>query len=81
MADRTAVMLLCVRSIYKVSVINRLGMTAATFCLQRYLICMVLRRMGTEVDHHTSMTLRTITGCRTRQLGPCVMTGITVVML
>jgi hypothetical protein len=57
MAGCTAVVLLVVCCIYKVSVINRLGMTAATFTLQRYLSRMVLRRMRRKVGSHSTVAL------------------------
>ena len=57
MTGCTGIMLLGVRSIYKVSVINRLAMAAATFCLQRYLGRMILSCMRRKVARYAAMTL------------------------
>lgn len=81
MTGGATVMLLVVCCICKECVVNRLGMTRSTLGLLRYLAGMVLGRMGCKITRNPRMTLAAITGCRTRQLGTCVMADIAVVML
>ena len=80
MTGCTGIMLLNVRSIYKVSVIHRLGMTAATFCLQCYLGRMILRRMRRKVARYAAVTLTTVARQSYRGVRRAVMTGRTAVM-
>ena len=80
MTGCTAVMFLVVRSIDKVRVIDRLGMTAAAFCLLRDLGRMILCHMCAEITGDTAVTLATITSCRSGQLGGVVVTDVAVVM-
>ena len=81
MTGCTAVMLLVVRSIYKVSVIHRLAMTAAAFRLQCYLGRVVLRRMRRKVARYAAMTLRAVACSLNRGVRRAVMANCTVVML
>ena len=80
-AGRTAVVLLDVRAIDEVRIIDRCGMAAVTFGLQRDLGGVILCRMRRKITCDAAMTLRTVTRCGARQLGPGVMADITVVML
>lgn len=81
MTGCTGIMLLVVRRINKVSVINRHVVTADTFRLQRYLGCMILRRMSRKVARYAAVTLATVTRRCYRSVRCAVMTGRTVVML
>ena len=77
----TCIMLLIVSRINEVCIIHRLGMTRITLSLQRYLRCVILRRMCCKVAGYTAMTLRTVAGRSCRGVGRGVMTGAARIML
>jgi len=81
MAGGTAVMLLVVRAIDEVRIIDRGGMAAAAFDLQRDLGGVILCRMRREVAHDTRMALAAIAGRCDRSVGRRIMAGGAAVML
>jgi hypothetical protein len=81
MTGSTVIMLQVVGRINKAGVIHRRTMTAYTTRGRRYFTCMILRRMRRKVGRYPAMALTAIASRRTRQLGRCAMTDITVVML
>jgi hypothetical protein len=80
MTGGTVVMFLIVGTINKRSS-NSYIMTTGTFTLQRYLGCMILRRMRRKINRYTAVTLATIACQSLRGIRRTVMTHRTVVVL